>query len=449
MILLYSWGKILIPEILWINSVLAIGSFVFALILILFFIRIEGGNKEIKLKPKKIIASTSKHSEIFGVLFLIVGAIFLIPILFGFESIFLVEQKSLEHFTKPPSGLIPNGYFWDSNVPPYILELNSVYFNIRFFGFLLSGFLLSLIGISIIFPSILISQKNFLETKKLEMNAKKSMTFILIAILFLFLFGYLVYLNYLDYEWTFNGWNFGGFSFFNSSADGVFFASLLIVIIFFIPLFIFKIGFLDNSANKLQISIEENDQDIKGNENYFSRFIVFLKSGYIVIKNFMLPVGFILLILGGCFVVLPSRFLIDSFPDFLLETGNLFIENFYGLIRGQLLLIGIPLLVLGFTLIIRYVLEVKKREPKLKPNRILVFVNKFSTIFGVFFIIVGVLFLATTLIPYGTNLFGFDWYIKNYFWFWYVRLSLFFTGFLFLVIGLFLIIRYMRHKYKN
>ena len=435
----------MIPESLWINSVLAIVSFVFALVLILFFIKIEAKDKEIKLKPKKIIASASKYSVIFGVIFLIIGTIFLIPILFGFESIFLVEQKSLRHETKPPPGLIPNGYLWDSSVPPYILELNNVYFNIRFFGFLSLGILLSLIGILIIFPTIFTRQKKYLELKKFKLNTKKSMTFILIAIFFLFLFGYLTYLNCQDFEWTFNGWNFGGFVFFNSSADSIFFMSLLIAIIVFIPLLIFKIGFLSNSADKSQTIIEENDHIFKEKQNDSSR-LEFSKSKYFVIKNYMLPIGFILLILGGCFMELPSRFLIDSYPNFLLENGNVFIEKYYGLIRGQLLLIGIPVLVFGFTLIARYVLEAKEKEPKLGPNKILAFIYKFSMVFGTFFVIVGVLFLATTLIPYGVNIFWFDWYIKNYFWFWHVRLSLFLTGFLFLVIGLFLIIRYTLHK---
>ncbi|MEJ2242897.1 MAG: hypothetical protein P8Y18_12285, partial [Candidatus Bathyarchaeota archaeon] len=60
----------------------------------------------------------------------------------------------MQYETKPPSQLIPYGYFWDSKVPSYILELNNVYFNIRFFGFLFSGLLFSLMGITIIFPTI-------------------------------------------------------------------------------------------------------------------------------------------------------------------------------------------------------------------------------------------------------------------------------------------------------
>ena len=408
--------KILIPEDLWINSVLAIVSFVFALVLILFFIKIEAKNKEIKLKPKINFKSISKYSIVFGLIFIIIGIIFLIPILFGFESIFLIEQKSLKHETKPPSGLIPNGYFWESNVPPYMLELNSFYFNIRFFGFLLVGFLFSLIGILIIFPKILTKQKKYLYINKFEFNTKKSLSVVLLALLFLFLFGYLLYLNYLDFEWMLNGWNFGGFNFFNSTSDGILFSSMLTSIIVFIPLFICKIGFLDSYADKSQTVIGKDVLKIKDKRSY-NRFIEFLKREFVAINKYMLPFGFILLIIGGCLMTIPSRFLIDSYPDFLLENGDIFIENYYGLIRGQLLLIGMPLLVLGLTLIIRYVLEAKKKEPKLGPNKILAFINKFSTVFGTFFIFAGVLFLTTTLIPYGTNIFWFDWYIKNYFWF--------------------------------
>ncbi|MEJ2242896.1 MAG: hypothetical protein P8Y18_12280, partial [Candidatus Bathyarchaeota archaeon] len=259
--------------------------------------------------------------------------------------------------------------------------------------------------------------------------------------------GYLMYLNYLDFEWMANGWNFGGFDFFDSEAEGIFFSSLLLTIIIFIPLFILKIGFLDNSANESQTIIGKNDFKII-DERSSNRFIGFLKMGYISFRNYMLPVGFILLILGGCFMALPSRFLVDSYPDFVSETGGLFIEKYYGLIRGQLLLAGVPLLMLGLSLIIRYFLEAKKNEPQLGPNKILVFINKFSRIFGGFFIIIGVLFLVTTLIPWGVNIFWFDWYIKNYFWFWYIRIPLLLSGFLFLGIGLILIIRYILQKQK-
>ncbi|MEJ2280679.1 MAG: hypothetical protein P8X97_01975 [Candidatus Bathyarchaeota archaeon] len=257
-----------------------------------------------------------------------------------------------------------------------------------------------------------------------------------------------MYLNYLDFEWMVNGWNFGGFNFFNNTSDGILFTSMLTSTIVFIPLFICKIGFLDNYANKSQTVIGKNNLKIKDKRSS-NRFITFLKTVLTAIKNYMLPVGFILVILGGCFMVFPSRLLIDSYPDFVLETGELFIEKYYGLIRGQLLLIGIPLLVLGLSLIIRFVLEIRKKEPKQRPNKIFVFINKFSVIFGTFFVIIGILFLITTLIPWGESIFWFDWYIKNYFWFWYIRVPLLLSGFLFLGIGLILVIRYLFRSMKN
>ncbi|MEJ2272746.1 MAG: hypothetical protein P8X91_09815 [Candidatus Bathyarchaeota archaeon] len=231
--------------------------------------------------------------------------------------------------------------------------------------------------------------------------------------------------------------------------EDIFYISLLIAVIVFIPLVIFKIGFLENTVNKSHINIVKNDPNVKEIQNSSNRFNKFLKSGYVTTKDYMLPFGFILVILGGCFMVLPSRFLLDSYPDFVLETGEVLVKKYFGLIRGQLLLIGIPLLVFGTSLIFRNVLEAKKKEPKLRSNKIFLFINKFSAVFGSFFIIIGILFLATPLIPYGVNIFWFDWYIKNYFWFWYIRLSLFLTGFLFLVIGLILIIRYIIHNYKK
>ena len=181
----------MIPESLWTNSVLAIGSFIFALVLILFFINIEAKNKELKINFKKIFASVSKYSIVFGIIFIIVGAAFLVSIIFGSESMFLVEQERLKHETKPPPELIPYGYYWFSKVPPYILELNSAYFNIRFFGFLLLGCLLSFIGMLIVFPTIFTKPKKYLEIKKFEWNTKKSLATASIAMFFLFLCGYL------------------------------------------------------------------------------------------------------------------------------------------------------------------------------------------------------------------------------------------------------------------
>jgi hypothetical protein len=95
-----------------------------------------------------------------------------------------------------------------------------------------------------------------------------------------------------------------------------------------------------------------------------------------------------------------------------------------------------------FVILFFMVLEAKNKE--LKPKETVAFLDRYSIVFGVVFVIVGAVFLIPYLTPWGVNLFWFDWFIKNYFWF--IRLPLFLTGILLLVVGLILIIRYMRHK---
>ena len=446
----------MIPESLWLNSILAIASFVFAFFMIFFFGYLQAKKKEIKPRPRRISAFIVKYSIGFGLVFIIIGAAFLIPILNSSESIFLFELTKIEHEFQPPSHLIPNGYYWGSEVPPYVLALNRAYFNFRYFGFLLLGFLLLIMGM-IIFSKIFQRQKKHSKSKIIKLTSKRGIALASIAVLFLFLFGYFMYLNYLDYEWTIDGWSFGRFDFFSNSIDGIFFTSLLIVYLFVLPLVIFKIKFLDNSPNEPQ-AIIENEPIAKEKHNSSIGFIAFLKNGYISIKNYILPVGFILVILGGCLIVLPSRFFIDSYPDFILETkevsidviikpGYVFVEYYYGLIRGQLFLVGFSLLVFGFILIIRYIFETMTMEQKLKAKKILVFLNKYSPVFGVVFVIIGAIFLITTLIKYGVNIIWVDWYIKNYFW--HLRIPLLLTGFLLLIIGLISIIRYIRHNLRS
>ena len=70
------------------------------------------------------------------------------------------------------------------------------------------------------------------------------------------------------------------------------------------------------------------------------------------------------------------------------------------------------------------------------------FLKKYSIVFYVFFMIVGEVCVIPILNPCGVNIFWFDWYIKNYFM--YIRVPLFLTGILLLVIGLILTNRYLR-----
>ena len=69
----------MISESLWINNVFVIGFIAFAFIVIYFFINLEAKNKEIKIN--NILALLNKYSIVFGVVFIIIGVVFLIPLL--------------------------------------------------------------------------------------------------------------------------------------------------------------------------------------------------------------------------------------------------------------------------------------------------------------------------------------------------------------------------------
>ena len=71
----------MISESLYLERVFAIGFFVFAFFVILFFMMLEARNKELKLRPKEISTFLDKYSMVFGVVFVIIGAVFLIPYL--------------------------------------------------------------------------------------------------------------------------------------------------------------------------------------------------------------------------------------------------------------------------------------------------------------------------------------------------------------------------------
>jgi len=115
----------------------------------------------------------------------------------------------------------------------------------------------------------------------------------------------------------------------------------------------------------------EKGQTIEEAEKQVDRFVGFLKRRFgsiNKIKNYTLPIEITLTILGGCLMVLPSLFLIDSPQRWNPETEEWFREAYYGFIRGQLLLIGILLLVTGLILIIRYIRRNSQSTIKEKPQ---------------------------------------------------------------------------------
>jgi len=153
------------PENLWINSVITLGAILFAFLVILFFMILEGKKKDIN--PNSVVAFIDKYSLVFGVVFIIIGLALWIPILNGSESIFRFKPERVEYNFPPAPELIPPGYVWNSTVPPYILVLNRAYFNIRYFEFVSLGFLLLIIGVNFIIAPV------FRGIKKLFRGIKK------------------------------------------------------------------------------------------------------------------------------------------------------------------------------------------------------------------------------------------------------------------------------------
>ena len=153
------------PENLWINSAITLGAIALTFFVILFFMILESKKKDIN--PSNIVAFIDKYSLAFGVVFIIVGLALWIPILNGSESMFWFKSERVEYDFPPAPELIPQGYVWNSTVPPYILVLNRAYFNIRYFEFVSLGFLLLIIGVKFIIAPV------FRGIKKLFRGIKK------------------------------------------------------------------------------------------------------------------------------------------------------------------------------------------------------------------------------------------------------------------------------------
>jgi hypothetical protein len=192
------------------------------------------------------------------------------------------------------------------------------------------------------------------------MDSKTKIRIVLasVTILFLILIGYLMR---IDQVWTVEALTIGSFDFFDTftiSSSSALFATLLIFGIFVLPFVINELGILDNYPDEPQDVDVEKGQTVQDAEESFNRFVGFLKNRFGSIKkirNYSLPIGITSAILGGCLITLPSIFLTDSELIWIPETEEWFVREYYGFIRGHLLLIGILLLVIGLILIIRYI----------------------------------------------------------------------------------------------
>jgi hypothetical protein len=192
----------------------------------------------------------------------------------------------------------------------------------------------------------------------MENKTKIRIVLAAVTVLFLILIGYFMI---TDYRWTVEALIVGSFAFFSTftfSSYSALFATLLIFGIFVLPFVINELGFLDDSTDEQPDNFGETGQTIEEAEKQVDRLFGFLKNRFgsiKKIKNYSLPVGITSAILGGFLITLPSLFLTDSELIWIPETEEWFVKEYYGFIRGHLLLIGILLLVIGLILIIRYI----------------------------------------------------------------------------------------------
>jgi len=143
-----------------------------------------------------------------------------------------------------------------------------------------------------------------------------------VTVLFLILIRYLMR---IDYEWTVEALTVGSFAFFGTftfTSNTALFATLLIFGIFVLPFVINELGILDNYPNEPPDADVEKGPTVQDAEKSFNRFVGFLKSRFGSIKrikNYTLPTGIILTILGSYSIILPSLLLIDSEPVWIPE----------------------------------------------------------------------------------------------------------------------------------
>ena len=230
-------------------------------------------------------------------------------------------------------------------------------------GFLIVGFILLFFG----FILTIIGLDRYEESEiKQDNTTKIRVVLTALTILYLILIGYLMS---IVNEWTVQpliiermiDQSYAFYYEFSISSNSVFFFTLFSFGILFLPFIIAETGFLDDSPDEQVHNLEEEGYTIEETEESFDRFIAFLKKRFAPImkmkkiKNYTLTIAIAFTILGSFSVILPYFIFIDGAPTTSPETRKFFPKYYRGFIRGQLLLIGILLLIVGLTVIIHYI----------------------------------------------------------------------------------------------
>ncbi len=222
-------------------------------------------------------------------------------------------------------------------------------------GFFITGLITSVLGFLLTLTS-LDSGKSQIKTNTTKIRIVLTVT----IIIYLFLIGYLIY---TDQEWTVKAFivhsfkpSFGFYETFTWSSYSVLYGTLLIFGIFILPFVVNELGILDHQPGVPFVDYGEEGQTVESAENSVMRLIAYLKRRRLGrIKNFVLPVGFSLIILGSCLVGLPQFVFLDGPWTFDPKVEVWYIKDYKGFIRGKLMLIGVLLLVVGIILILVYI----------------------------------------------------------------------------------------------
>jgi len=222
-------------------------------------------------------------------------------------------------------------------------------------GFLITGLIASIFGF--LFTINCLDRREKAETKA-DNTTKIRILLITMTILYLIPIGYLMS---IDCEWTVRALIIGSLGFYGTftiTSYSALFATLLTFGIFVLPFVINESGILDHYPDEQPADIEMEGQTFEDAEDSFDRFAAFLKrrlSPIKKIKNYALPIGIPLTILGSCLVGLPHFLFIDGPWTYDPKAEIWFIKDYRGYIRGQFLLIGLLFLAVGLILVIHHI----------------------------------------------------------------------------------------------
>ena len=246
-------------------------------------------------------------------------------------------------------------------------------------GFLITGLIASIFGF--LFIIICLDRCEEAETKA-DNTTKIRIVLIAVIILYLISIGYLMS---IDYEWTVRALIVGSLGFYGTftiSSYSALFATLLTFGIFVLPFVINKSGILDDYPDGQPDDLEMEGQTFEDAEESFDRFVAFLKRRFgpiKKIKNYALPIGIPLTILGSCLMGLPHFLFIDGPWTYDPKAEIWFIKDYKGFIRGQFLLIGLLFLAVGLILVIHHIrIAETQRRKKISKRLVLKPVSKYA-----------------------------------------------------------------------